>query len=164
MPAGCSLSKLHTIIQKAMGWTNDHLHEFRIGRSRFGDLSQSNDGVRDERKFALADLHLSAGSKIEYEYDFGDGWVHSIIVEKTLTQEQLDASGLFVTGKGACPPEDCGGPYGFMRLLETLKVADKEKLPEWLAEYDPTELPGCFTPKSKKKAATKMRTKTPVAR
>jgi hypothetical protein len=112
--------------------------------------------------FALTDLNLSAGSKIEYEYDFGDGWVHSIIIEKTLTQEQFDASDVFVTGKGACPPEDCGGPYGFMSLLETLRVVDKEKLPEWLAEHDPTELAGCFTPKSKKKASTKIRTNTPV--
>jgi len=164
VPAGCSLSKLHTIIQKAMGWTDSHLHEFRIGRLRFGDVRQPSDGVKDERKVALADLHLSAGSKIEYEYDFGDGWVHSIIVEKTLEQEELDASDIFVTGKRACPPEDCGGPYAFMNLLAALNEADKEKLPEWLAEYDPTVLPSCFKPKSKKKDTTKIRTKTPVVR
>ncbi len=89
VPAGCSLSELHTIIQRAMGWTDSHLHEFRIGRLRFGDVRQAGADVRDERNFALADIHLSAGSKIEYEYDFGDGWVHSIIVEKTLDARRI---------------------------------------------------------------------------
>ncbi len=153
--ASLSLAELHSSIQEAMGWADSHLHEFRIRNSRFGNKKQMDD-VKDERTFDLADFNFKVGSKLDYLYDFGDGWHHVIEVEKLLTKEEFEASDVFVTGKGACPPEDCGGPYGFMHLLAALKDPDAQaQLPEWLEEYDPNQLPDCFPVTKKKKSVTR---------
>ncbi|MBZ0185474.1 MAG: tetratricopeptide repeat protein [Candidatus Obscuribacterales bacterium] len=150
-----SLAELHSLIQEAMGWDDSHLHEFHIRNSRFGDRKQMDD-VKDERTFDLADFNFKVGSKFNYLYDFGDDWHHVIEVEKLLTKEEFEASDVFVTGKGACPPEDCGGPYGFMHLLDALEHPDaRAQLPEWLEEYDPKRLPDCFPVAKKKKSATR---------
>ncbi len=103
-----------------MGWHNSHLHQFQIGKSRFGDPQYDRDS-KNERKYALGDFGFAIGSKFEYEYDFGDGWSHKIEVEKLLDSAEFEASDIFITGRGACPPEDCGGPYGFMHLLQAIK-------------------------------------------
>ncbi|MDZ4834251.1 MAG: tetratricopeptide repeat protein [Candidatus Melainabacteria bacterium] len=148
-----SLAELHYLIQEAMGWEDSHLHEFRIGNSRFGDRKQMDD-VKNERTLNLADFNLQVGSKFEYLYDFGDDWHHVIEVEKRLSRAEFEAGEIFVTGKGACPPEDCGGPFGFMHLLEALGDPDaRENLPEWLEKYDPKQLPDCFPVKKTKKSA-----------
>ncbi|CAN5481334.1 hypothetical protein BH11CYA1_BH11CYA1_49300 [soil metagenome] len=152
METDVALHGLHEAIQMAMGWRDSHLHEFQIGGYRFGD-SKNNDGVNDERDLALGDVDLKIGTKFSYLYDFGDGWKHTIEIEKLLTDEELDVTPVFVKAKGACPPEDCGGPYGFMQVLRALKggrvAKDNEDMREWLetmalTDYDPNAIPSCF--------------------
>jgi hypothetical protein len=159
-PAQCSLAELHCVIQEAMGWHDEHLHEFLIDKRRFADCQQ-DPFTSDVHDFELGSFNFQVGSKFVYVYDFGDGWEHSIEVEKLLDADALEASDVFINGKGGCPPEDCGGPYGFMQLLETLKTdgPEKEELVEWLGDdYDPQQLPDCFSGKkvrSKKTVAKK---------
>ncbi|MFA7335637.1 MAG: hypothetical protein WC028_02545 [Candidatus Obscuribacterales bacterium] len=160
-----SLYDLHEAIQMAMGWTDSHLHEFQIGRYRFGD-SSDNDVVNSEHDCGLDDIDLKVGTRFSYMYDFGDGWKHTIEIEKLLSEEEMDATPGFVKAKGACPPEDCGGPYGFMQLLEALKGGHANKdMREWLemmelSDYDPNAIPDCFedqiVAEGKKKAKGKV--------
>ena len=107
VPADMPLSRLHKLIQRAMGWSDDHLHQFLIRKETFGDSRQME--INDERVFDLIDFEFKVGSKFEYEYDFGDAWLHSIEIEKKLNKAEYEASSIFLDGNGACPPEDCGG-------------------------------------------------------
>ncbi len=161
VPAHISLASLHGCIQDAMGWTDSHLHEFRIRGNSFGDTSQMPE-ANDEYDYKIADFNFAVGTKFEYEYDFGDCWDHSITIEKLLDQAAFEATDVFIAGKGACPPEDCGGPYGFMCLLQALQDPNIERksLPDWVLEYDPQALPDCF-PEKKTKTGAKAK-KIPV--
>lgn len=145
VPADFTVGELHTSIQRAMGWSDSHLHEFRIKGSRLSD-PKNVPGTRNEESTKLTDFRFEVGDKFEYDYDFGDGWEHSIVVEKVFGEEEFDASKFFIAGKGACPPEDCGGPYSFMNLLAALKdpTVRRSQLPGWLEKYEPDELPLCF--------------------
>lgn len=159
VPVRFSLAELHSVIQKAMGWTNSHLHEFRQGREKYSDPRQVPD-AKDERYFQIHDLNLEAGSTFDYEYDFGDGWTHTIKVEKFLNQDELQASQMYLNGERACPPEDCGGPPGYSHLVHMLddtKLRAVEDLPEWLTDFNPDKLPSCFSKnkKSKRKESSK---------
>lgn len=157
VPADFSLREMHDLIQTTMGWYDEHLHEFRIGRNTFGDPKMTQN-VKNEKNFALIDFDFQVGSKFEYEYDFGDGWIHSIEIERLLNDDEFKATDAFIAAKGACPPEDCGGPYGFMHLLAALKDSPRGRkhLPEWLQDYDPDELPPMF-PRKKKSKSSKSR-------
>ncbi len=79
----------------------------------------------------------AAGQKFRYNYDFGDYWEHQIVVEKLLPRDPEIAYPTCIKGKGNCPPEDCGGIYGFYGLLEALadpKHPDHEDMREWVGE------------------------------
>ena len=89
MPEGLSLSDLHDIIQEVMGWWDDHLHQFLCKKKRYGvpDPEWDFNKIIDDSTVALKDLSLSIKDKILYEYDFGDGWEHELLVEKILPSE-----------------------------------------------------------------------------
>ena len=76
-----------------------------------------------------------------YTYDFGDDWVHKIKFEKILTREKNIDYPICIKGKRACPPEDCGGIWGYEDLLEIInnpKHEEYEEMLEWLGgEFDP---------------------------
>lgn len=150
VPLDCSLEELHDIIQTAMGWFDSHLYEFRIGKQTFSRDPEFH-GVKESREYTLRDFDFGINSTFEYLYDFGDDWLHSVKVENALSQAEYDESEIFVKGKGACPPEDCGGPYGFMAFLNALKSPsfDMSKLPEEFHDFDPLLLPECFYEKKK---------------
>lgn len=118
-----TLDRLHEVIQAAFGWWNDHLHEFEIDGTDYGvtHLAWADWGrpVVDERTARL-DALADVGSRMEYRYDFGDGWRHRIVVEKTLPADAVTTVPACVDGRRACPPEDCGGPWGYQQLLEIL--------------------------------------------
>jgi hypothetical protein len=144
VPANISLLDLHDVIQTAMGWSDDHLHQFIIRKEIYGDSSHSE--VIEEQDFELIDFEFKVGSKFEYEYDFGDNWQHSIEIEKKLSAEEYEASAVFLEGKGACPPEDCGGIPGFYMLLDAIDGCEdaREDCPDWEDGFDRDRLPKCF--------------------
>jgi hypothetical protein len=110
-----TIADLHYIIQIVMGWTDSHLHRFIIhgkdfGIAQIGGISFSD----DPRKVKLADLGWRVKERFLYEYDFGDYWQHQIRVEKILTSKSNNLEPICISGKRACPPEDCGGAWQFM--------------------------------------------------
>lgn len=116
-----SLSKLHHILQIVMGWTNSHLHQFVIGQTYYGipDPDYYRE-VKNESRYKITQVAPREKMKFLYEYDFGDGWGHEILVEKILQPELGVHYPLCLAGKRACPPEDCGGVYGYADLLEAI--------------------------------------------
>lgn len=144
IPAAIRLDRLHDVIQAAMGWQDCHMHAFADGSCEYG-LADPELGHRDERKATLDRLLEREGERIRYTYDFGDNWEHEIVVEKALTVEPGVRYPVCVAGNGACPPEDCGGVWGYEHLREVLAdPADEEheEMLQWLglqtdAEFDP---------------------------
>lgn len=114
------LNDLHKVIQTAMGWTNSHLHQFTKDDEIYS-LPDDEYGAEsvDSRKVRLNQLLTLEKQFIEYEYDFGDGWEHKIVLEKILYNEPC-AFPYCTAGKRNCPPEDCGGIGGYKDLLEVI--------------------------------------------
>ena len=142
VPGNASLGWLHAVLQVAMGWTNSHLHHFLTLDARYTDPRHNEDmgfgeqPDRDEAKATLAQVAPHAGGQFGYEYDFGDSWEHEITVEKILPGEAAAApTALCLDGARACPPEDCGGIWGYAELLKTLKNPkhpEHKTMKEWL--------------------------------
>jgi len=136
-----TLAELHTIIQNAFDWDNAHLHEFEINSLSYGPMDDEDPwdlGGPD----ASTDIPLHAvigreGSTFKYTYDFGDDWKHAIKLEKVLPVENGTPYPRCIKGKRACPPEDCGGPWGYEGLLEALSNPTHPShtdLTEWLGD------------------------------
>ena len=114
-----SLETLHLILQITMGWTNSHLHQFIIGKQRYGVPDPDfEDGMNDQACIKLNQLLKKEKDRIIYEYDFGDGWQHTVTLEKILPFEPKAVLPECIKGKRACPPEDVGGPWGYFDFLE----------------------------------------------
>jgi hypothetical protein len=144
VPGDINLRRLHLVIQEAMGWYNSHLWQFTVGGTDYGDKEWDEWGeMADASKARLQQLVRSEKARFEYLYDFGDSWEHVILVEKILPPEPATRYPLCVTGKRACPPEDCGGIWGYEELLETIQNPDDpeyEEMMAWLGgEFDPEE-------------------------
>jgi Plasmid pRiA4b ORF-3-like protein len=131
-----NLYLLHCCIQGAMGWFNTHLHQFRSGGDVYGVPNPIfNNGLKDERKAILRDILKEENDQMAYEYDFGNSWLHSIVLEKILPSGDTLKLPILVQGRGACPPEDCDGIEGFDKLKEVMRNPNHpefEELSEWL--------------------------------
>ena len=142
-----TLDKLHEYFQTAMGWTNSHLHQFDIGGRRYGGPELLEDGGGDEDFVDSTKLRLSKllekkrkSFRFHYEYDFGDGWGHEIAYEGLQPAEAGAKYPRCVEGARACPPEDCGGPWGYLDFLKAIsdpKHESHDDLLEWIGgEFD----------------------------
>ncbi len=136
------LEKLHEIIQVAMGWDNYHLHQFIDGDTYYVQPDSDYDDVmKNENGVAISQLVSREGARFHYEYDFGDGWVHEILVEKILPVEKGTQYPVCIKGKRACPPEDVGGVWGYSEFLETImnpKDPEYDDMVEWAdGDFDP---------------------------
>lgn len=150
VPAQFSFMRFHEVIQAAFGWENYHLFEF--SPTGFGSeprisvpdpMGWDEGEVKNCEKVKLSEIFEQEGQKYTYIYDFGDTWEHQLVLEKILPDKALKADCL--DGKGACPPEDCGGPWGYEELKVTLADPDHPEhadMKEWLEmeegeEWDP---------------------------
>lgn len=136
VPAAVTLEFLHDVIQQAMGWEDGHLHVFSTPSRDYG-MPGSDLGHADERKATLDQVLGRPGATMRYTYDFGDGWEHDIMLEKILPVGPGTAVPSCLAGKGACPPEDCGGAWGYASLKEALADPDHEDhhdLLDWLGQ------------------------------
>lgn len=135
LPSDLMLDDVHEAIQAAMGWTGGHLHAFSLGTGwdaiRFAaadpfggtfDDGFSDDDGPDETQVRLDQVLHEVGEVLDYEYDFGDSWEHRLKLEKILDRAPDDAAVRFVTGKRACPPEDCGGIWAYSTYQETAQA------------------------------------------
>lgn len=125
VPADIDLDDLHLVLQAAMGWTNSHLHSFMFGEHRYtmpyeeGDLEELQ--MEDEREVCLSERRTRPKETFAYDYDFGDNWQHLVTLEKVLPAAPEEKYPLCLDGKRACPPEDCGGVWGYANLLKVLR-------------------------------------------
>ncbi|MBN1590593.1 MAG: SEC-C domain-containing protein [Pirellulales bacterium] len=139
----CSLAILHAIIQDAMGWENYHLYEFQIDGVVYTDSRAVDEDNRDAAEMTLGQLAERKCAKFDYVYDFGDEWEHAIEIEAVHAPETDRHYPHCIEGQRACPPEDCGGPWGYDRLLEALKDPNHEEYDELLEsisdDFDPEQ-------------------------
>jgi hypothetical protein len=138
------LDQLHEMIQAALGWENCHMHVFSFGGEEFSTPDREL-GFNDERRVTLGELIGGAGDRFRYTYDFGDDWEHEIVVEDLLDPNPEALYPILVAARGACPPEDCGGRWGYANLREILADPshdEHQEMLEWLGlddagEFDP---------------------------
>jgi hypothetical protein len=140
VPRNITLQNLHRTLQTVMGWTNSHLHQFVLQRQGFSHTrSRGETKVANEKGTRLGALIWAVGASLVYEYDFGDGWQHELLLEKVLIGDESFQQ-ICVAGKRCCPPEDCGGPQGFAELLQALQDTNHpghDEACEWLGDYVP---------------------------
>ena len=144
VPSDTRLGKLHQILQVVMGWTDSHLHQFSVGQTTYGvpDLDVDLD-VRSERTVPLSRVLEAPKDKIIYEYDFGDSWEHEVLLENVLSPDPATRYPICLAGKRACPPEDCGGVWGYAEFLEAIASPDHpehESMLDWVGgRFDPED-------------------------
>lgn len=158
VPSDLTLNHLGEILVRAVGWEGYHLNQFIAGKTYYAEPSDDDwmmDMQEDASKFTIGSLLNRVKSKIKWEYDFGDSWVHEItLVEKQAVDDNEMVKVQLLKGSGACPPEDCGGVCGYRHLLNVLKNPDDEEyeeMIEWLG--------GRFDPKSFSLTAARNRVK-----
>lgn len=127
--------QLHNIVQITMGWENSHLFQFFWGYTRFTD---SLLGAEDKTASnIMGEFITQEGAILGYEYDFGDGWQHELVLEKILTRTPQPCP-ICTHGRRACPPEDCGGTWGYRELVKAMKARRGyryREYKEWLGGY-----------------------------
>jgi hypothetical protein len=137
---GMTLGDLHVAIQVVMGWQNGHMHAFDVDGQQYGERGSLEDAA-DENRLSLNVLVKSGVNRFRYTYDFGDDWEHDILLEKAPPPKDVKAFPACVAGKRNCPPEDCGGPWGYADLLAVLadpNHAEHDEQREWIDEnFDP---------------------------
>lgn len=151
VPASYSFWDLHVAIQDAMGWLDYHLHVFRVRHPLTGEAAQigipNEDAFEGEEAFLpgwvipLVEYFREPGDRADYEYDFGDGWEHDVVLEQVTGRIAKAKYPICLDGARACPPEDCGGVPGFEDMLSILRDPsheEHESTPEWVGgRYDP---------------------------
>lgn len=141
VPGETTLARLHEVLQAAFGWWDSHLHEFEIEGVRYGiDDGEDWRPPKDERRTRLRSV-AKVGSSFLYVYDFGDDWRHKVVVEKVLPAEAGATYPSCTGGRRACPPEDCGGVWGYQEFLPAIEHPDHdqhESMLEWAGgRFDP---------------------------
>jgi len=160
-----TLAMLHSVLQTVMGWTNTHLNEFQTqdGRRYKSTNPSFDDGWCDDAMGAenirLHDLKRELEEKIVYIYDFGDRWTHCVHLEHC--QQALCEHGVAVclSGKHACPPENCGGIWGYYDILRAIKDPTHESHQEMIEWLDPKFDPETFDIEHVNQLLQKLRTK-----
>jgi hypothetical protein len=153
VPSAFTLADLHQVLQIAFGWEDCHLHEFRIDGAVYGVPHPDDErDLIDENTVSLDEALPRRRATAEYIYDFGDHWIHKITVEqreaavpplrsRSLRRPTSSAPVACLEAKRACPPEDCGGPFGYGVLLEALADPEHERhteLTDWIGGvFDP---------------------------
>ena len=118
-----SIAQLHVVLQMAMGWSDTHLHRFRIHGKAYGIARCGGIGFADDPfEVRLSDFRLRRGERFLYEYDFMDGWILGIRLEKTLAADAKGIHPRCTAGRRATPPEDCGGSEVYLARLDRYEI------------------------------------------
>ncbi|MDO4949712.1 MAG: plasmid pRiA4b ORF-3 family protein [Bacteroidales bacterium] len=159
VPSNISLRHLSELLIELMGWSGDHLNQFRNGNDYYAPAYQRENEMpvffgparnHDQEDIKLSDILYDKGKTIEWEYDFGDSWRHDVRLSSIGEYAEGEPLVSFVKGERACPPEDCGGIWGYEELLELhakrqahkrLSREEKDRL-EWhdmVDDFDPED-------------------------
>ena len=143
VPLAIRLDRLHLVLQAAMGWSNSHLYEIRARDVGWGLPDPDfGEGPLDAKKARLIDVLEDVGVKtVKYLYDFGDGWEHTVKVERVTDAVPGLTYPRLVDAVGRCPPEDVGGSWGYGEFLEAIADPTHEnhaEMKDWIGEeFDP---------------------------
>lgn len=141
-----SFEDFHQAIQVAFGWLDCHLYSFsQSGHGSKEFIERHKDYIHDDpdinskdaEKTFLKNIFKKENQKYTYIYDFGDDWTHKITLEK-ITEEVIEKPKC-LAGKGKCPPEDCGGVWGYEDFLKTInnpKDPEYNETREWVGLED----------------------------
>jgi len=146
--AGMSLAGVHRVIQAAMGWLDCHLWNFEVSGRKYGmhlpDDPDWNERIENADTITLEALLHAGERQMQYVYDMGDFWEHSIIFEKVTFPVAEASYPQFLGGERRCPPEDCGGPFGyeeFLRKISSKQRKTREGALDWYGgSYDPDDI------------------------
>jgi Plasmid pRiA4b ORF-3-like protein len=146
VPGDITLARLHAVIQRVMGWDDYHMWSFQVGKTEYqtgsGETFDFAGGPRPRSPAGTTLAQATEGRLISfrYWYDFGDDWFHAIKVERVANPEPGAVYPRCLEGARACPPEDCGGPWGYQNFLEAVmnsKHPEHEEMLEWIGgEWD----------------------------
>jgi hypothetical protein len=143
VPLTIRLDRLHLVLQAVMGWTNSHLYEIRARDVGWGRPDPHfGDGPLDASKARLIDVLEDVGTRsLKYLHDFGDGWEHSIRIERITDAVPGMAYPCLIEAAGRCPPEDVGGPWGYRDFLDAIADPNHQEHAErleWIGhDFDP---------------------------
>ncbi|GLS22446.1 hypothetical protein GCM10007874_54640 [Labrys miyagiensis] len=145
VPASIRLDRLHLTLQAALGWTNSHLYELRVKEIGWGIPDPEwGEGPLDARKATLLNVLEDTGAKkLRYLYDFGDGWEHTVKIERIVDPQPNILYPRLVKAIGRCPPEDVGGPWGYAEFIDALADPAHERhgeMRDWAGDFDPLHL------------------------
>ncbi|MBD5134854.1 MAG: hypothetical protein HDT39_02665 [Lachnospiraceae bacterium] len=141
VPSGITFSQFSMILNNAMGWLGYHLFEFEfhsLGLQIAENANEMDYGYGDydyiEAKDTFIGDYLEQTDWFTYTYDLGDDWQHKVTVEKIIYDYDLNYPQV-IKYKEACPPEDCGGIYGYYEYLDI--ISDKtnpecKEISEWM--------------------------------
>ncbi len=140
VPLTFTLAQLHPILQAAFGWTDSHLHQFVIGGLRYGDAEFAEaERIDDDepRTFDAIEVQLKDfclcrvdALSFEYVYDFGDNWVHRVMLERQVVVKPAPKKASCIEGGRSCPPEDVGGTHGYGEFLRVLLTPGEDEIEE----------------------------------
>jgi hypothetical protein len=137
----CTLDQLHRVLQLVMGWENYHLYEFRIGGAKYRDPHPENEPeILNAKLTRICGVLLGIGSEFEYIYDFGDYWLHALVLESVLRPSPDTLYPCCVAGERNCPPEDAGGTAGYEDYLRAMADPGHEQhedMMAWRGPFDP---------------------------
>ncbi len=147
VPGSITVVKLHRVLQVVMGWEDYHLHQYIVDGVYYGtkdaDVEVIGSETVNERGVKLYQIAPDIGSCFVYEYDFGDGWQHQVVMEKLLPAKAGATYPVCLTGKCACPPEDMGGVWGygdFLQVIRNPSHPEHDEMLEWAGgSFDPEE-------------------------
>jgi len=141
VPANCTLEGLHDVLQIIMGWADYHLHHFQIGGLMYGDPTPEDRDILDGRKLKLSALAIDGERAFEYVYDYGDNWRCVVVLEAIAPANAGVIYPRLVEGVRRGPPEDVGGPWGYIEFLEAIanpKHKRHKELTQWIGDdFDP---------------------------
>ncbi|MBM3889725.1 MAG: plasmid pRiA4b ORF-3 family protein [Verrucomicrobia bacterium] len=126
VPNDLTLHQFHRVIQCVMRWGDCHLHHFEIEGARYGIPDPEMQDILNDQRRRLCDFAVRERGKWLYEYDYGDGWIHVLTLEEVLPPQEGFVP-VCLKGARACPPEDCGGPWGYMDKLAILRDPTHEE-------------------------------------
>jgi Plasmid pRiA4b ORF-3-like protein len=146
VPGKVRLAKLGQMLLAAMGWNNSHLHAFRVGDTSYGMQDDDDDDFPDDEIDEQSVTVLQALRELQtftFDYDFGDGWEHEVVIEELIHSGTGLKFAVCLDGERACPPDDVGGPGGYVVFLEAIADDDHEEhhdFLEWVGgSFDPAE-------------------------
>lgn len=127
VPGDCTLAQLHRVIQRSMGWSDSHIHQFLIGKISY-EPTRCATGIREAKRFDEANYRLCALEEsmrfmFTYFYDAGQGWEHQITLEEVVPPPPPLELPRLLAGQGACPPESVDDIHEYQKLLAAWQKA-----------------------------------------